>query len=162
MSGATSTQTGLSRFFAIKTTGGQERTVANFVAIRVSTKQKQVFSILVLDNLKGYVFIEASNAQVVSESIAGFKHVKSQIQGMMNFQDIEKFLVTKSIISELAMNDEVQVVAGPFKGMRAQINRIDAQKSEVTVMLLDAPYQLPVTVDAGYLKLVKKASSGGG
>ena len=150
-----------SRFFAVKTTGGQEKTVANFVANRMTMKPREIYSILVLENLKGYVFFEAPNAQVVSESIAGFKHVKSQIQGMIQFQDIERFLVTKSIISELGVNDTVEIVAGPFKGMKAKINRIEPSRSEVTVVLLDAPYQLPVTVDVNYLKLVEKAKIGG-
>ena len=146
-----------SRFFAVKTTGGQERTVANFVATRISLKNKKVYSILVLDSLKGYILLEAPNAQVVNESVSGFKHVKSPIPGIIQFQDIEKFLVTKSIISELAVDDTVEVIAGPFKGMKAKITRVEPARSEVTAILLDAPYPLPITVDANYLKLVQKA-----
>ncbi|MEE9585323.1 MAG: transcription elongation factor Spt5, partial [Nitrososphaerales archaeon] len=109
--------------------------------------------------IKGYVFFEAPNAQVVGESIAGFKHVKSQVPGIIRFQDIERFLVTKSIITELDVGDKVEVIAGPFKGMQANITRIEQARKEVTVILLDAPYTLPVTVDADYLKVVQK---GGG
>jgi hypothetical protein len=32
--------------------------------------------------------------------------------------------------------------------------RYDSAKKEATVTLIDAPYQLQVTIDAGYLKLV--------
>ena len=38
--------------------------------------------------------------------------------------------------------------------MKATITRVDHDKEEATVILLDAPYQLPVTVDANYLKAV--------
>ena len=41
---------------------------------------------------------------------------------------------------------------GPFKGMNATVSRVDHEKEEATVVLLDAAYQLPVTVDANYLK----------
>jgi len=41
--------------------------------------------------------------------------------------------------------------------MKATITRIDVEKEEATVVLLDASYQLPVTVDANYLKLVTGA-----
>ena len=146
-----------SRLFAVKTTGGQEKTVAGFVSTRVHLKNKPVYSIVVLDTLKGYVFVEADNAHVVGESIAGFKHIKSQIPGMIQRSDIDKFLVTRSILSELETNDIVEVVAGPFKGMRAKITRIEKEKSEITVVLLEAPYTLPVTVDVNYLKLVEKS-----
>jgi len=148
------------RIFAVKTTGGQEKTVANFIATRVALRSKQIYAILTFDAMKGYVFFEAPNAQIVGESVSGFKHVKSQIPGIIRFQDIEKFLITKSIIAELNVDDVVEVVAGPFKGLRAKIMRIEAVRREVTVVLLDAPYQLPVTIDADYLKLVQKGGTG--
>jgi len=143
--------------YPVKTTGGQERTVATFIANRAMQKKKNIYSVLALDSWKGYVLIEAPNSQVVDESIQGFKHVRSKVPGMMQFQDIEKFLVTKSMVAELSEGDTVEIVAGPFKSMRAKITRIEVAKQEVTVVLLDTPYQLPVTVDAGYLKIVGKA-----
>jgi transcription termination/antitermination protein NusG len=48
-------------------------------------------------------------------------------------------------------------VAGPFKGMRAKITRIEAAKQEITVVLIDTPYQMPITLDGGYVKVVAKA-----
>ena len=145
--------------YPIKTTGGQERTVASFVASRASQKKKPIYSILALDTWKGYVLIEAANSQVVDESIQGFKHVRSKIPGMMQFQDIEKFLVTKSMVAELSEGDTVEIVAGPFKTMRAKITRIEQAKQEVTVVMLDTPFQLPVTVSAAYLKIVERAKA---
>jgi transcriptional antiterminator NusG len=38
--------------------------------------------------------------------------------------------------------------------MKATITRLDQEKEEATVVLTDATYQLPVTIDANYLKLV--------
>ncbi|MDA4128764.1 MAG: transcription elongation factor Spt5 [Thaumarchaeota archaeon] len=153
------TQERSSSIFPVKTTGGQERTVATFVANRAIQKKKPIYSILALDTWKGYVLFEAPNSQVVDESIQGFKHVRSKIPGMMQYQDIEKFLVTKSMVAELNENDIVEIVAGPFKTMRAKITRVEHTKNEVTVVLLDTPYQLPVTVDGAYLKIVEKAKT---
>ena len=143
--------------YPIKTTVGQEKTVASFVSSRAAQKQKPIYSILALDTWKGYVLIEAANSQVVDESIQGFKHVRSKIPGMMQFQDIEKFLVTKSMVAELTEGDTVEIVAGPFKTMRAKITRIESAEQEVTVVMLDTPFQLPVTVSAAYLKIVERA-----
>ena len=38
--------------------------------------------------------------------------------------------------------------------MKATITRLELEKEEATVVLLDAAYHLPVTLDANYLKLV--------
>lgn len=143
--------------YPVKTTGGQERTVATFVANRAIQKKKTIYSILALDTWKGYVLFEAPNSQVVDESIQGFKHVRSKIPGMMQYSDIEKFLVTKSMIAEMNEGDTVEIVAGPFKTMRAKITRVEQAKQELTVVLLDTPYQMPVTISASYLKIVERA-----
>ena len=157
-------QTVSARIFAVKTTGGQEKTVAKFVGDRLEQrkregKEPQVYSILVLEAQKSYVFFEAPNAQAVSDSSSGFKHVKGMVPGFIQFADIENFLVSKSLISDIGVGDVIEIVAGPFKGMRAKINRVEPQRSEITVMLLDAPYQLPVTVDVGFIKIISRAES---
>ncbi len=143
--------------YPVKTTGGQERTVATFVANRAIQKKKPIYSILALDTWKGYVLFEAPNSQVVDESIQGFKHVRSKIPGMMQYSDIEKFLVTKSMIAEMNEGDTVEIVAGPFKSMRAKIARVELAKQELTVVLLDTPYQMPVTINVGYVKIIERA-----
>ena len=157
-------QTISTRIFAVKTTGGQEKTVAKFVGDRLEKRRQegktpQVQAILVLEAQKGYVFFEAPNAQAVSDAISGFKHVKGMVPGYIQYSDIEKFLIEKSMISDINVNDVIEIIAGPFKGMRARINRVEPQRSEVTVILLDAPYQLPVTVEVGSIKIVSRAPS---
>ncbi|MDQ3881638.1 MAG: transcription elongation factor Spt5 [Thermoproteota archaeon] len=141
-----------SKFFAIRTTGGQERVVANLLQTRASTKKLQIRSIIVLDGFKGYIIVEAPDSNAAYEALAGIRHVRGQIRGDLPFKDIEGYLVKKPIVSELSTNDTVEVIAGPFKAMKAKITRVDYEKQEATVVLLDSPYQIPVTVDANYLK----------
>lgn len=141
-----------SKFFAIRTTGGQERVVANLLQTRAHTKKLQIRSILVLDSFKGYIIVEAPDSNAAYEGLAGIRHVRGQIRGDLPFKDIEGYLVKKPVVSELSTNDTVEVIAGPFKSMKAKITRVDYEKQEATVVLLDSPYQIPVTVDANYLK----------
>jgi len=147
------------KIFAVKTTGGQENIVANLVTNRVSLRELPVRAILVLDGIKSYVLLEADNAQIVNEAVSGIKHVKGQVPGMIQHEDIEKFLVSKPVISELSLGDIVEIIAGPFKGMKAKINRVEVARSEATVILFDVPYQLPVTIDANYLKILSHSKS---
>jgi len=41
--------------------------------------------------------------------------------------------------------------------MRAKLNRVDQAKQEVTAVLLDTPFQMPITLSAAYTKLVERA-----
>jgi transcriptional antiterminator NusG len=145
--------------FAVRTTVGQERNVANLIASRVKTNAVPIKAILVPENLKGYIFIEADGPHVVEQAISGIKHVRSRVPGIVAFSEIKKYITVKLSIEELDINDLVEVTGGPFKGMRAKITDIDRPKEEVTVELLEATFTLPVTVHADYVKLVQKGEN---
>jgi transcriptional antiterminator NusG len=143
-----------SKFFAIRITGGQENVVANILQNKINSKRISLRSILILENFKGYVIVEAPDSNIAYDALYGVRHVRGQIRGDLPFSDIEKYLVKKPVVTELNIDDTVEVIAGPFKSMKAKIIRVDYEKQESTVVLLDSPYQIPVTVDANYLKKI--------
>ena len=143
-----------SHLFALRTTGGQEKVVLNLLQNRVKSQKINIQSVLLVDNLKGYVVLEAVDVNQAFMAIQGVRHIRGQLRGELEFKDIEGYLIKKSTVSELAVDKIVEIIGGPFKGMKATITRVDHEKEEATVILLDAPYQLPVTVDANYLKLI--------
>ena len=100
-----------SKFFAIRTTGGQERVVANLLQTRANAKKLLIRSIIVLDSFKGYIIVEAPDSNVAYEALAGIRHVRGQIRGDLPFKDIEGYLVKKPVVSDLSTNDTVEVIA---------------------------------------------------
>ena len=145
------------KIFVVKTTTGQERNVARLVAAKVEMGHIPVKAILVPEMLKGYVFIEAEGPHFVEAAIAGVRHVRSRIPGLVSFAEIERYIIRKPVIEDLNEDDVVEITGGPFKGMRAKITRIDQGKDEVTLELLEATFTLPITVHSDYVKLVEKA-----
>lgn len=142
--------------FAIRTTAGQERNAANLIAARVEIQKLPIKAILVPETLKGYLFIEAEGPHFVDKAIGGIKYVRSRVPGIVNFSEVERYIVIKPVIKELDEADLVEIIGGPFKGMRAKITRVDRTKEEVTLELLEATFTLPITVHADYVKLVEK------
>jgi len=147
--------------FAVRTTAGQERNVASLIASRVEVNNLPVKAILVPETLKGYVFLEATGPHFIEQAITGIKHVRSRVPGIVSFSEIERYIVVKSVIEDLDLDDIVEVVGGPFKGMRAKISRVDRTKEEITIELLEATFTLPITVHADYVKIVEKAKKEG-
>jgi transcriptional antiterminator NusG len=143
--------------FAVRTTAGQEKNVAGLIAARIETNKLPIKAILVPEVLKGYVFIEADGPHFVDEAITGIKHVRSRVPGIVSFSEVERYIIVRPVIEELDVEDVVEVVGGPFKGMRAKITRVDETKEEVTLELLEATFTLPITVHADYVRLVEKA-----
>ena len=119
---------------------------------------KNIQSVLLLDDLKGYIVVEADGVQSCFNAVTGVRHVRGLVRnekgGELKYNEIEKYLVKKSVVTELEIGKTVEIVGGPFKGMKATVTRVDKEKEEATVVLLDAAYELPVTVDANYLKLI--------
>ena len=145
---------GNSHLFAVKTTGGQEKIVMRLLEARIKMEKINIQSAVLLSDFKGYVVIEAQDPSAMFDAIQGIRHVRGHLRGELTYDEIDKYLIKKSTVSELAVENTVEIIGGPFKGMKATITRLDQEKEEATVVLLDATYQLPVTVDANYLKLV--------
>jgi transcriptional antiterminator NusG len=150
------------KIFVVKTTTGQERNVARLIAAKVEMSKIPIKALLVPDTLKGYVFVEADGPHLVEEAIAGVRHVRSRIPGLVSFAEVERYIVRKPVIEDLGEDDVVEITGGPFKGMRAKITRIDKSKGEVTLELLEATFTLPITVHSDYVKLVERAKTRSG
>ena len=169
---------GNSHLFAVRTTGGQEKLVMKILESRMKMDQtdeeekqkaqeegkeielkdnrlKDIQSVVLVDDLKGYVVVEAEDVSSMFNAIQGIRHIRGQLRGELEYSEIENYLIKKSTVSELSVDNVVEIIAGPFKGMQATVTRIDHEKEEAIVVLLDAPYQLPVTIDANFLKALK-------
>ena len=145
---------GNSHLFAVRTTGGQEKIVMRLLEARIKMEKINIQSVLLLSDLKGYVVVESQDVTSMFDAIQGIRHIRGQLRGELTYNEIDKYLIKKSTVSQLAVENTVEIIGGPFKGMKATITRLEVEKEEATVVLLDAAYQLPVTVDANYLKLV--------
>ena len=151
------------QIFAVRTTSGQEKTVANLLTSRVTLKKLPIASILAPEIIKGYIFVEAPGPHFVDEAISGIKHARARTKGVIGVSAIERFLITKPVIQDLGSGDLVEVVGGPFRGLKAKITDIDKAKEELTIELLEEGFAtLPITVHADYVKLVQKAGGEGG
>ncbi|MCX8162024.1 MAG: KOW motif-containing protein, partial [Candidatus Bathyarchaeota archaeon] len=69
------------------------------------------------------------------------------------------YLKAKPSIEILSDGDMVEIMGGPFKGMRARVISVNKDRGEVTVELLDTPYTMPITMYAEYVRKVSEKSS---
>src|SRR2546427_265955 len=70
--------------------------------------------------------------------------------------DPEAFLTPKPIVSGIMEGDIVELVAGPFKGEKARVMKIDETKEEITVELFEAMVRIPVTVRGDSVRVLQK------
>lgn len=146
------------QLFILKTTMNQERNVATLVEEKVRSRDIKVSAILSPETLKGYIFIEAIDEGAVQEAIEGIKHVRGILPGVVPFTEIESFFEDKPSVEGIKPGDIIELVAGPFKGERAKVVRIDEGKEELTVELLEVTIPIPVTVNGSYVRIIEKKS----
>lgn len=137
--------------FAVKTTASQERTVADMIA---SKEQQEVHAVIAPDQLTSYVMIEADDSAVLERIMDEIPHARSIIQGTSSMTEVEHFLSPTPDVEGIAEGDIVELIAGPFQGEKAQVQRIDEGKDQVTVELYEATVPIPVTVRGDQIRVL--------
>jgi transcriptional antiterminator NusG len=144
---------------AIKTSRGYEREVADTLLARAEEKRDVVFALLVPAALRGYVFAEGMSFEGVREMLKGIRKARGLVAGETTLKEVEPLLVPKITVEGFVEGAIVELIAGPFKGEKARVKRIDQAKEEITVELIEAVVPIPVTVRGDHVRMLEK---GGG
>ena len=137
--------------FAVKTTASQERTVADMIMNR---EESEIHAVLAPDSLTSYVMVEADNTAVLERVLEEVPHARNIVPGESGIAEVEHFLSPKPDVEGIAEGDIVELIAGPFKGEKAQVQRIDEGKDQVTVELYEATVPIPVTVRGDQIRVL--------
>lgn len=140
--------------FAYRVTAGQESIVADLLHEKIRKKNAPVNALLISPRLKGYLIVEAANEVDAKQLITNVPHVKSVLPKPIPFEEIKQLLESKPQQVQLNKGDFVEVTSGPFKGERAKVVRIDAEKEDVTVELVEVAVPIPVTIKMNAVKVV--------
>lgn len=138
----------------IRTTVGRERTVLDALTVKVHMKPMDVKSILAPAELKGYLFIEGSD-EGIANALRGVPHVRGLINKPVAIEQLEPFMKVATKEITMKMGDIVEVVGGPFKHEKAKIVRIDEDKREARIELIESAVPIPITIKLDLLKVIK-------
>ncbi len=137
--------------YAVKTTASQERTVADMI---INREEEEIHAALAPDSLTSYVMVEAEGDAVLNRVLEDIPHARSIVPGESDISEVEHFLSPKPDVEGIAEGDIVELIAGPFKGEKAQVQRIDEGKDQVTVELYEATVPIPVTVRGDQIRVL--------
>ncbi|HEV2316916.1 MAG TPA: transcription elongation factor Spt5 [Thermoplasmata archaeon] len=144
---------------AIKSSRGYEREVADTLLSRAEEKPDVLFALLVPAALRGYVFAEGMSLEGVREMLKGIRKARGLVEGETTLKEVEPLLVPKITVEGFVEGAIVELIAGPFKGEKARVKKIDQAKEEITVELIEAVVPIPVTVRGDHVRMLEK---GGG
>jgi len=142
----------------IRVTSGQEKILSEILMKKARAERLSVYSIVHVDNVKGYLFVESDDENTLVKLIQKVKHVKGFLKQSVTLGEIEKLVkAEKQPATIIEVGDTVEMISGPFKGERAKVLKIDDAKDAVTVELVEVAVPIPVTVKSKTVKLFQKA-----
>ncbi|NLL11091.1 MAG: transcription elongation factor Spt5 [Methanomicrobiales archaeon] len=149
----------LTRIFAVKTTNRAERSVADNIdkAVRDADNDIRVMSVIVPDELKGYVLVETDEPLArVQELMEHVPSARTVLPGVTSLEEVGHYLVPKPAVSGIDEGTIVELINGPFKGEKAVVKRVDASKEEITVELYESVLPIPITVRGDHVRVIDR------
>jgi transcriptional antiterminator NusG len=147
-------------FYLLRTTTTQEDAVVDMLYQKASeTPDSGVYAIIHPGTIKGYVFMEARDLGDAIQLVQGVPHTKGFVKGEVDFEkEVKSLLQPKSSVLDVKKGDLIELIAGPFKGEKAKVIRVDESKEEVTVELIEATVPIPVTAKGMHVKVVDRVT----
>jgi len=143
--------------YIIRTIGGKEETLAEMIANIAIKENLQIYSTFKIEEFKGYVFVEGEEEDVM-KVIKEVPHVRSVLKETITKEELMKYLkIEEKKEIKLEVGNIVEIIGGPFKGLKGRVIKFDEIKKEVTLELLDTPVSLPVTINAELVRVIEKA-----
>ncbi|MEM4560240.1 MAG: transcription elongation factor Spt5 [Candidatus Caldarchaeum sp.] len=134
--------------------GGRKR--GEFIPLFKLVEKVPVASVLILPALKGYVFVETTQREVVADVLQNIRNVKARPPMTVSLDTIAPHLVEKPLIDVIETGQVVEIVSGPLKGITGKIIRVEKAKREVTLELREAAFQLPISISIDAVRPVSK------
>jgi len=112
--------------------------------------------------LKGYILVEADQPGTVEDIALKVPKTKGLLlktkgdlesAGTVSIEELEKIIMPTPTVLNVLKGDLVELIAGPFKGEKARIARIDQARNEITVELIEAAVPIPVIVRGEDIKV---------
>ncbi len=142
--------------FTVRTTVGQESLVVDILANKIHKEDLNIYSLVVVPGIKGYILVEADNEMTVRRGITNTPHIKGKgvVGGEVKISELSSILESKPLMKSIKEGQVVEIAAGPFKGEKARVIRVNETKEEITVELLEAAVKIPVTISAQQIRVL--------
>jgi transcription termination/antitermination protein NusG len=130
--------------------------VVDILGSKINKEELNIYAIAVVPGIKGYILIEADNEITVRRGLTDTPHVRGSgiVKGAVNIEELSGMLESKPLMKTLEEGQTIEIINGPFKGEKAKITRVNSQKEEVVVELLEAAVKIPVTIKAENIKIL--------
>ncbi|MFH1823421.1 MAG: transcription elongation factor Spt5 [archaeon] len=142
--------------FVVKVTTNKEEQATDLIANRAEKKNLNIFSVIRPHGLRGYIIIEAADRDSAEQAVFNLPYVKGVILKPLEYAEVENMMEPTAEAVNVEKGDIVELLKDPFKREKAKVTRIDKQKEEVVLELLEAAVPIPITVKIDDIKVIRR------
>ncbi len=146
------------QLFALRTTANREDQVMDFLVSNVQRKKLEVYSVVRPHGMRGYIFLEAGTRSDAEQAAFNVPYARGILPNNIEYKEIDHMIEQVKTEMNIQKNDIVEIISGPFKRENAKVTRIDKQKEEVVLELLQSAVPIPITVKMDAVKVIRRES----
>ena len=146
--------------FALRTAANREDQVVDYLISKIyKIVNSAILSIIRPHGMRGYIFVEVTSKLEAEHDLQGVPYARGLLAHEIPYPEIEHMLEQVKVEMNIKKSDIVEIISGPFKRENAKVMRINKQKEEIVVELLDAAVPIPITVKMDAVKVVRREGS---
>jgi transcriptional antiterminator NusG len=147
---------GRPKIYAVRTTANREDQVMDFLSANAEKKKLEVYAVIRPHGMRSYLFVEALNRVEAEQAAFDAPYARGVLPEPVPYEEIEHMVETIKREVNIQKNDIVEIISGPFKREQAKVSKVDKEKEEVVVELLEAAVPIPITLKMDALKVIRR------
>src|SRR3989338_10736140 len=142
--------------FGLRTAANREDQVVDYLVSKLAKDNKGILSVIRPHGMRGYIFVEAISKIDAEAAVYGVPYARGLLPHPIPYAEIEHILEQVKVEMNILKNDIVEIISGPFKRENAKVMRVNKQKEEIVVELLESAVPIPITVKMDAVKVIRR------
>jgi len=142
--------------FGLRTAANREDQVVDYLVSKLQRTPGGILAVIRPHGMRGYIFIEATSKIEAETALQGVPYARGILPTEIPYPEIEHMLEQVKVEMNIKKGDIVEIISGPFKRENAKVMRINKQKEEIVVELLEAAVPIPITVSMDSVKVIRR------
>ncbi|HLD00215.1 MAG TPA: transcription elongation factor Spt5 [Candidatus Nanoarchaeia archaeon] len=146
------------KIFGLRTAANREDQVVDYLVSKLQRDSRSILSVIRPHGMRGYIFIESTSKLDAEAALQGVPYARGLLPREIPYPEIEHMLEQVKVEMNIRKGDIVEIISGAFKRENAKVSRINKQKEEIVVELLESAVPIPITVKMDAVKVIRRES----
>jgi transcription termination/antitermination protein NusG len=142
--------------FGLRTAANREDQVIDYLTSKLARKNQGILAVIRPHGMRGYIFVEATSKTDAEAALYGVPYARGLLPSEIPYPEIEHMLEQVKVEMNIQKGDIVEIISGAFKRESAKVMRINKQKEEIVVELLESAVPIPITVKMDAVKVIRR------